>query len=172
MDRKCKVFKTNKKAFYGFVRSKQKSARSILYLKNANRVVTETFEETAEELSRFFRSFCIEEDTEEIPDFSPIDADEPDDMEIIVTTEQDIFKSFSKLEEDKSPSPDDLHPMVLKRLAKAWTQPFTILFQKSMESGRPPKEWKSANVTPVYKKAARQKQAIIDQSLSLLYHVN
>ena len=80
-------------------------------------------------MSSFFGSVYVEEDTEEIPDFSPIDADKPDDMESIVITEEDVFKSLSKLKEDKSPGPDDLHPMVFKRLAKEWT----ILFQKSME---------------------------------------
>ena len=91
MDRKCKVFKTNKKAFYGFVRSKQKSARSNLYLKNEHGVVTETSEETAEELSRFW-SIYVEEDIDNIPDFSQIDADKPDDMESIDITEQDFSK--------------------------------------------------------------------------------
>ena len=36
MIRKCKVFKTNKQAFYGFVRSKHKSTTSNLNLKNNN----------------------------------------------------------------------------------------------------------------------------------------
>jgi len=156
MDRKCKVFKTNKKAFYGFVRSKQISARSKLYMKNENGVVIETSEETAEKLSKFFGSVYVEEDTEEIPVFSPVDVGKPEDMGgIVITLQLDVFKTLSKLKEDKSLGPDDLHPMVLKRIANEWSQPFTILFQKSMESGRLPKKWKSAIVTPVYKEGCK-----------------
>jgi hypothetical protein len=38
-----------------------------------------------------------------------------------VISNQDVFKSLSRLKEEKCPGPDGLHPMVLKRLAKKWT---------------------------------------------------
>ena len=54
-ERKCQVFKTNKKAFYGYVKSKQKVTSRNLRVHTVNGSVTKTEAETAEELNKFFK---------------------------------------------------------------------------------------------------------------------
>ena len=154
-ERKCGIFKTNKKAFYGFIRSKQRLSKSNLYLKISDVNITETAEEAANEFSKYFGSVYTDENTAEIPEFEPVDQEKPDNITNIVVTEDEVYKCLQKLMEEKSPGPDGMHPMILKRLAKNWTQPLTILFQKSLETGSLPGDWKRANVTPIHKKGSK-----------------
>jgi len=68
----------------------------------------------------------------------------------------DAVKSrLEKLREDKSPGDDDLSPRLLKMISKEIAQPVTILLNKSMSEGDVPLDWRSANVTPIFKKGCR-----------------
>jgi len=55
-ERICHVFKTNKKAFYGYVKSKQKVTSNNMRVRSVNGTITKSEVETAEELSTFFKS--------------------------------------------------------------------------------------------------------------------
>ncbi|KFU84342.1 hypothetical protein M959_15251, partial [Chaetura pelagica] len=55
----------------------------------------------------------------------------------------------------KSMGPDGMHPRVLKELAGVLTKTLSIIYHQSWLAGEVPADWKSANVTPIYKK--RQK---------------
>jgi len=59
------------------------------------------------------------------------------------------------LKPDKSPGPDNIHPMVLKEAACEVVKPLTMIFQKSVSQGELPNDWKRANVTPIHKKGAK-----------------
>ena len=45
-----------------------------------------------------------------------------------------------------------MHPFLLQKLSKTLCYPLTIIFQKSVSTGKNPKEWKYAKVTPLFKK--------------------
>ncbi|KAK4809540.1 hypothetical protein QYF61_016972 [Mycteria americana] len=47
---------------------------------------------------------------------------------------------------------DGIHPRVLRELAEVLTKPLPILYQQSWLTGEVPGDWRSANVTPVYRK--------------------
>ena len=64
-----------------------------------------------------------------------------------------------RLKEDKSPGPDDLHPMLLKKCASAMAIPLSKIYNKSLNTGTVPKEWKLANVTPLFKKGKKSDPA-------------
>ena len=51
----------------------------------------------------------------------------------------------------KSPGPDNLHPRLLKELATVLSNPFCIIFRKSIDTGKLPIKWKDAHVTSVFK---------------------
>ena len=61
-EHKCHVFKTNKKAFYGYVKSKQKVTSKNVCVRSVNGTITKSEVETAEELSMFFNSVYIQKD--------------------------------------------------------------------------------------------------------------
>ena len=58
---------------------------------------------------------------------------------------------------DKSPGPDGMHPRVLKELAGEIANARVVIYQNSLDSGVVPTDWKTANVTPLFKKGGRQK---------------
>ena len=58
---------------------------------------------------------------------------------------------------DKSPRPDKMHPRVLKECSAELAQPLYIIFRKSLDSGVLPSDWKTATVTPIFKKGSKTK---------------
>ena len=60
-------------------------------------------------------------------------------------TPKAIQDMLSKLNPNKAQGPDQVPPRVLKELSKQLATPLSILFNKSLESGSIPEDWKSAD---------------------------
>ena len=58
-----------------------------------------------------------------------------------------IIKLLRELNPNKSPG-----PRILKELAEEIATSLLMIFRKSVETGEVPDDWRTANVTPVYKK--------------------
>jgi hypothetical protein len=58
---------------------------------------------------------------------------------------------FQILNISKPAGPDNLPPKFLKAVFQSLVKPLTILFQKSLNFGVVPGDWKLANVSPIYK---------------------
>ncbi|KFP73882.1 hypothetical protein N311_04133, partial [Apaloderma vittatum] len=56
------------------------------------------------------------------------------------------------LDGQKSMGPDGMHPRVVKELAAVITKTLSIIYQHSWLTGEVPSDWKSGDVTPIYKK--------------------
>ena len=48
------------------------------------------------------------------------------------------------------PGPDKVHPFLLKTFAKYLAVPLSIIFQRSIDEGVVPADWRCANVTPIF----------------------
>ena len=73
-----------------------------------------------------------------------------------ITIDQNIvLKHLKMLDGNKSMGNDNISPFVLKSCATSMTVPLTLIFQLSIESGKVPSDWLTANVTPIYKKGTR-----------------
>ena len=59
------------------------------------------------------------------------------------------------LKEDKAQGPDDIHPAVLKSCADTVAKPLSKIFNKSLQEGTVPQDWKLATVCPIFKKGDR-----------------
>jgi len=70
-------------------------------------------------------------------------------------TETKVKKLLSVLKTDKSPGPDGIHPLFLHNTAEEVAKPLTLIFNKSFTEGELPHDWKRANISPIYKKGAR-----------------
>ena len=70
-------------------------------------------------------------------------------------TESMVRKKLKELNTHKSCGPDDIHARLLPELAEYFSAPITELFRKSIEQGRIPKEWKLANIAPIFKKGSK-----------------
>ena len=65
-------------------------------------------------------------------------------MNDIVISKDGVIKLLKGLNPSKALGPDELHPRVLKELAKEFGLVFAHPFQQSMNTGEIPKEWSLA----------------------------
>ena len=81
-----------------------------------------------------------------------------------------VANLLSNLNIAKAAGPDTIKPVVLKELSHIIAPAVAALFQKSLDEGTVPSDWKKAQVCPLYKKkAANRKQLITAQSPSRAY---
>jgi len=68
-----------------------------------------------------------------------------------------VRKKLDRLRSDKAARADDLSPRILNKLKEEICYPLTVIMQSSLESGVIPSDWKTANITPIFKMAAKVK---------------
>ncbi|KAF2361426.1 Reverse transcriptase domain, partial [Trinorchestia longiramus] len=73
-----------------------------------------------------------------------------------VFTVEEVEEQLSILNPYKSTGPDGLGPRILKETAEVISEPLTNIFNRSLETGIVPDDWKRANVTPIFKKGNKQ----------------
>ena len=73
-------------------------------------------------------------------------------LEDVTFTKDDVKRHLEQLKPNKAPGLDGIHPRLLRECASSLSGPLQKLFQKSMETGELPTEWKKALVKPIYKK--------------------
>ncbi|KAK3858975.1 hypothetical protein Pcinc_034865 [Petrolisthes cinctipes] len=79
-----------------------------------------------------------------------IDFDEVlDDIHI---DEQTVKQKLEGLETEKSPGPDGISARMLKELKSQICRVLVDLYMTSLTEGRLPQDWKTANVSAIYKK--------------------
>ena len=76
-------------------------------------------------------------------------------MNDFVVSKDGVIKLLKGFNPSKALGPDELHPRVLKELAKELRPVFAHLFQQSIDTGKIPKEWSLANIYPFFKKSDR-----------------
>ena len=74
------------------------------------------------------------------------------DMQVSLTG---VTKLLSSLKPHKAAGPDGLKPLVLRELAKEIAPILQLIFQRSLDTGEVPRDWRDANVTPIFKKGSR-----------------
>ena len=80
-------------------------------------------------------------------------------MDNIEITENGVFKLLNSLKVHKAAGPDKITARVLKQLAPVISPILTIIFKRSYETGEIPQDWRSADITPVYKKGKKSDPA-------------
>ena len=66
-----------------------------------------------------------------------------------------VLKKTDSLDTNKSVGPDNIHPMLLRRLANELEEPLTVIFQKSLNEGQLPDDWRNAIISPIHKKGSK-----------------
>lgn len=138
----------NPKAFWNYSRSQRKQQDDIPKLVDKDGVIIETDNQKAEALNKQFCSVFVNEPADNVPEQEiPRTTMQPINVEI-----SDVEKRLSELNPNKSGGPDGVHPRILKEARKALATPLTMIFNKSLDEGRVPEDWKVARVTPIYKR--------------------
>ncbi|CAF0784763.1 unnamed protein product [Brachionus calyciflorus] len=66
-----------------------------------------------------------------------------------------IQKYLDKLAIDKSPGPDEINSIILKKCSKSFSVPLSSIFISSFVDGELPELWKEANITPIHKSGSK-----------------
>jgi Reverse transcriptase (RNA-dependent DNA polymerase)/Endonuclease-reverse transcriptase len=150
-------FKGNPKRFYGYMRGMQTVKENVASLSKEDGKLTESDQESADLLATYFETVFTREDTREMPEVEEKNLNWQDTkMEF---SKETVLRKLKKLQVDKSPGPDSIHPLVLKECSEAIAEPLSLIFQKSFEASVLPDEWKNANVVPIYKKGPKTDKA-------------
>ena len=73
-------------------------------------------------------------------------------MKEITVTEHGVCKLLLKINPRKACGPDTIYARILKDLADELAPLLTSIYQKSFDCGEVPEDWRSANITLVFKK--------------------
>ena len=76
-------------------------------------------------------------------------------MPDIQITTPGVEKLLSSLKPHKAAGPDNIKPLVLKELAEVTAPILQHIFQRSLDTGVVPQDWRDANITPIFKKGSR-----------------
>lgn len=149
--------KTNPKKFWNYVNSKFKNKNKIGNLSFINNLgkeeVTDSDTIKTEVLNSFFSSVFVKEDNTNFTQLDNIPAAIP--MENLIINEIDVLKRLDKLDKNKSPGPDGIHPRILFEVRIEIAKALKIIFNKSLLTHQVPVDWKAGNITPIFKKGVK-----------------
>uniref|UniRef100_A0A8C3H706 Reverse transcriptase domain-containing protein n=1 Tax=Chrysemys picta bellii TaxID=8478 RepID=A0A8C3H706_CHRPI len=104
----------------------------------------------------FFASVFTAEDVRESPKPElAFVGDKSEELSRIEVSREEVLELIDKLNINKSPGPDGIHPRVLKELKSEVVELLTKVCNLSFKSASVPNDWKLANVTPIFKKGSR-----------------
>ena len=63
-----------------------------------------------------------------------------------------MYNLLVNLDPHKATGPDNIPTKLLKETAQQMAPLLTLIFQASLNQGKIPSDWKSANVAPIHKK--------------------
>ena len=142
----------SRKPLWRYIKARRQEKMGISTLKSPNGDTVTDPATIADILNNHFHSvFTVEQDSS-IPCKGPSLYPSMQHFEITIEA---VFNILHKLNPQKSPGPDGLHPYALKATAIEISPILTHMFQQSLDSGDIPSDWKHAYVTPVYKKGRR-----------------
>ena len=144
--------KEKPKLFFNYTRHFTRSSSSIDYLMEEGKKVTSD-KEKADLLNKFFISTQTKS-----TDFKPENVTKPPNVKHTLRdinfSEQGVRKRLKKVKPDKSSGPDDISAKVLRHCPNIAIA-LTMLFNKSMQTGVTPQDWRDGNITPLHKKGPR-----------------
>jgi hypothetical protein len=139
----------NRKRFWSYVKGKRQENTGVSPLKDSEGYIKSDSRSKAEILNHQFHSVYTQENTSNIPDMGrqrvPI-------MESIHVTNNGVLKLLRDLDPHKAAGPDEVPPYILKAAAEEIAPILTGIFQKSLDTGIVPQDWKDATIVPAFKK--------------------
>jgi hypothetical protein len=139
----------NLKRFYGYVQSHARLRRQVAQSMKTGEGEVRGDGQIAEELRKFFLS-VFRQDQGEIQTVE-YDRMLSSKMQNFVITEENTREQLQLHHPSKAPGPDGMHPAMLKMAGEVLVAPLTELFNRSLNQGTIPLDWKVATVVPIHK---------------------
>src|SRR6266516_4046560 len=149
--------RSNRKVFYKYVASmnRKNSFKKIGPLVDqCGRTVVED-KDLASLLNKF--SFSVFNNTDVIVSEQECAEDKRSEVFLsdIDITEKDVINATSEFKEHKSPGVDGITSSYALKLKEMLAKPLRILYNRSIDKNEIPKDWKKANISPIFKKGDR-----------------
>ena len=121
-----------------------------------NGIYETNFKNKAHIFNNFFAAQCrpLENDSS-LPPFNPLTENF---ISNVFFTDELVSSVISKLNSKKAHGHDGISIAMLKLCPKEVAKPLCLIFNKCLDTGCFPSEWKLANVQPVHKKNSRQEK--------------
>ncbi len=104
-------------------------------------------------MATFFNTyFASVFSSENLPDELPTETNGPPVLTELTLTEPEVETILNSLDTNKATGPNEIPARLLKNTAAIVAPSLCKLFNKSLQHGIVPRDWKLANVVPVYKK--------------------
>ena len=139
----------SQKPFWRYIKSRRTESTGVAPLKEAGQIHSDP-KRKAQILAHQFRSVFTQDDDTADDTYLVGPAYPP--MADIVIDEPGVLKLLKGIDPSKASGPDQIPCRLLRELHAELAPVFTILFQSSYDSGTLPSVWKSAWITPVFKK--------------------
>ena len=139
------------KKFWSFIKSKRKDQCEVPPLVCNGATHTDDLTK-ANVLNNQFTSVFTNERTSYIP--KPQGTPYPT-IQSIQIHRDGVIQLMQQLDYSKAYGLDKIPGHLLKETAVELSSPLTLIFQASLKQGQLPKDWKHANITPVFKKGVR-----------------
>ena len=143
--------KENTRGYNAYVKRRLKTKPNIGPLKDDRSVVNDDVG-MAELLNRYFCSVFNAPDNNDPP---VIPNSNSSSLSNIHFTVNDVKQKLSNLKPSGAPGPDGISNRFLKEFSDVLATPLQIIFNKSMSESAVPKDWREANVTPIFKKGSK-----------------
>ena len=151
----CADLKSNPKRFWSHISSNRSDNNGVAPLRGSSGATYTGSRDKANLLNNQFCSvFNKAEEPNSLPDLGPSPFPPIPPTEVSVNG---VIKLLKKLNPHKATGPDSIPARLLKELADCLGPVLAILYQASINTGMVPDIWKSAIVTPIFKKGDRNK---------------
>ena len=151
----CGDMSTNPNKFWSYIKSKLCDSSGVAPLMKDGILHSES-RVKANLLNDQFVSVFTREDSSSLPDLG--DSPHPDVPAFEVSIEG-VQKLLSNIKPHTASGPDNIPAYLLKEGAAELAPVLTLLFNATLHQGKIPHDWKSADVSPIFKKGDNHKPA-------------
>ena len=146
-----------KRKFYAYVKQRTKSRPAIGPLKDREGGTVSENKKMAEIFNTYFSSVFTREDTVHVP-VAP-QEDFRDELRDVKITAKLVKEKIRNLRQGAAGGPDKLGTQFLKQLESSVSSPLAYVMRRSLETGQVPVDWRTANVSPIFKSGAKSSPA-------------
>ena len=144
--------KHNSKRFWSYVKHRKQDSTGVAPLKKSDGLLYSDAPTQADILNSQFHSVDTKEDTGNIPSKGPSPYSS---MTNITVSNKGVRKLLQGLDIHKATGPDQIPTRILHDFAEELAPTLSAIFQKSLDSGAIPDDWREAAIVPIFKKGDR-----------------
>ena len=152
---------TGMKKFWSFIKHKKSDNIGISPLKVGGKLASSAFDKATalnDQFQSVFskkRPLTLKQSAEKVLMNNNLVKCPYSSISTIKINTDGVIKLLQKLKPNKAAGPDKMKPLVMRETAENIAPGLAAIFRKSLETGIVPEDWRTAHVTPIYKKGQR-----------------